>query len=170
MKIIIILTIIAILLVLWLIQDYRKEKNNPKLIQSYHEKGLSDQDILIFRRTMAEAKNQIKAWEKAVKQNQELQLIEQVTGGLDSAKMMFQLIVKQPNLALTNHDFLYKNLPTMVDLIQTYDTIKSVDKLDQGLVTENQKVIRRLSEKIATAYSEEVADDLENLKNEVENG
>lgn len=170
MKIIIILTIVEIILVLWLIHDYKNEKKNPKLMQSYHESGLSDQDITVFRATMQVAKDQIKTWEKAVKQNADLQIIEKVTGGLKSAKQLFQLIVKQPKLALTSQDFLYKQLPTMVDLVAHYEQVKGVDRLDQGLLTDNQKVIRSLSEKIAKTYATELSDDLENLKKEVENG
>jgi 5-bromo-4-chloroindolyl phosphate hydrolysis protein len=37
-----------------------KKKKNPSLIETYHEKGLSDQDITIFRQTMQDAKAQIK--------------------------------------------------------------------------------------------------------------
>ena len=73
-------------------------------------------------------------------------------------------------MALTNHDFLYKQLPTMVELTETYDDVKSVDKLDQNLKIESQKVIRKLSEKIAKTYELEISDDIENIKNEVENG
>lgn len=67
MKLITILIIIAVVLVSRLIHDYKKEKKNPSLIETYHEKGLSDQDITIFRQTMQDAKAQIKSWETAVK-------------------------------------------------------------------------------------------------------
>ena len=170
MKYITILIIIVVVLILWLIHDYKKSKKNPNLIETYHEKGLSDQDITIFRETMQDAKIQIKSWETAVKHDSELQIIENVTGGLKSAKKLFQLIVKRPKMALTNHDFLYTQLPTMVELTETYDDVKSVDKLDQNLKIESQKVIRKLSEKIAKTYELEISDDIENIKNEVENG
>jgi hypothetical protein len=55
-------------------------------------------------------------------------------------------------------------------LTETYDDVKSVDKLDQNLKIESQKVIRKLSEKIAKTYELEISDDIENIKNEVENG
>lgn len=169
MKLITILIIIAVVLILWLRHDYKKSKKT-NLMDTYHEKGLSDQDITIFRGTMKEAKAQIKAWETAVKQDSELQIIENVTGGLKSAKKLFQLIVKHPKMALTNHNFLYKQLPTMVDLTETYDNVKSVDKLNQELKIESQKVIRQLSEKIAKTYELELSDDIEKIKDEVENG
>lgn len=119
---------------------------------------------------MQDAKDQIKQWEIAVKEDAALQVIEQVTGGLDSAKKLFQLIVKRPKIALSNNDFLYKHLPTMLDLIETYQNIKAVDKLDQALLVDSQKVIRALSEKIAGLYAHTVSDDIETIKNEVENG
>ncbi|MDN5983172.1 MAG: 5-bromo-4-chloroindolyl phosphate hydrolysis family protein, partial [Lactococcus sp.] len=145
-------------------------KKNPKLIKTYHKAGLSDQDIVIFRQTMQDAKDQIKQWEIAVKEDAALQVIEQVTGGLDSAKKLFQLIVKRPKIALSNNEFLYKHLPTMLDLIETYQNIKAVDKLDQALLVDSQKVIRVLSEKVAGLYALTVSDDIETIKNEVENG
>ncbi|GFH43195.1 hypothetical protein Hs30E_17460 [Lactococcus hodotermopsidis] len=155
---------------MWLINAYKKEKNNPKLMQQYQAQGLSDHDIAIFRSTMNEAKVQIKTWEKSVKKDADLQVIERVTGGLKSAKKLFQLIVKNPRTALLNHDFLYKNLPTMVELIETYENIKSVDKLDEALLIETKKLVKSLSEKIAKNYESELSDDLEKIKNEVENG
>jgi 5-bromo-4-chloroindolyl phosphate hydrolysis protein len=170
MKIILILIIILVVLILWLIRDYTKSKKNPKLIQKYHDQGLSDQDIAIFRQTMNDAKIQIKAWEKAVKKDADLQIIEGVTGGLKSAKKLFQLIVKTPQTALTNNDFLYKHLPTMVELTETYENLKSVDKLDQNLLIESQKVVRTLSEKIAKIYEVALSDDIKKIKSEVENG
>ena len=162
--------LIVVLLILWLIHDYKTDKKNPKLIKTYHKAGLSDQDIVIFRQTMQDAKDQIKQWEIAVKEDAALQVIERVTGGLDSAKKLFQLIVKRPKIALSNNDFLYKQLPTMLDLIETYQNIKAVDKLDEALLVDSQKVIRALSEKIAGLYTLTVSDDIETIKNEVENG
>ena len=162
--------LIVVLLIIWLIHDYKNDKKNPKLIKTYHKAGLSDQDIVIFRQTMQDAKDQIKQWEIAVKEDAALQVIEQVTGGLDSAKKLFQLIVKRPKIALSNNDFLYKHLPIMLDLIETYQNIKAVDKLDQALLVDSQKVIRALSEKIAGLYALTVSDDIETIKNEVENG
>ena len=141
--------LIVVLLIIWLIHDYKNDKKNPKLIKTYHKAGLSDQDIVIFRQTMQDAKNQIKQWEIAVKEDAALQVIEQVTGGLDSAKKLFQLIVKRPKIALSNNEFLYKHLALLVD---------------------SQKVIRVLSEKVAGLYALTVSDDIETIKNEVENG
>ncbi|MDR1605886.1 MAG: 5-bromo-4-chloroindolyl phosphate hydrolysis family protein [Streptococcaceae bacterium] len=170
MKLIIILMIIVVGLVLWLIHDYKRQQKHPKLLRQYRAQGLSDQDIAVFRQTMNEAKIQIKKWENVVKTDDTLQLIEGVTGGLKSAKKLFQLIVKNPQTALGNHEFLYKQLPTMVELIATYEDLSSVDKLDQSLLTESQAVIRNLSEKIAKHYELELTDNLEKIKDEVENG
>lgn len=170
MKIILIMVVVVILLCLWLIIDYGKEKKNPKLIKSYHDKGLSDKDITIFRQTMTDAKHQIKGWEEAVKRDEALQIIERVTGGLASSKKLFQFIVKEPSAALLNNDFLYSDLPTMVDLIETYSNLKSVEKTDQSLLIESQKVIKQLSEKIANRYTMTLSADIEKVKNEVENG
>ena len=58
----------------------------------------------------------------------------------------------------------------MLDLIETYQNIKAVDKLDQALLVDSQKVIRVLSEKVAGLYALTVSDDIETIKNEVENG
>lgn len=162
--------LVVILLCLWLVYDYDKTKKKPKLIKAYHEKGLSDKDITIFRQTMHEAKNQIEVWEKAVKDDQELQVIESITGGLASSKKMFQFIVKEPSNALSNNDFLYKDLPTMVELLDTYSNLKAIDKCDQELLIESQKVIKQLSEKVANKYALTLSANIEKVKSEVENG
>lgn len=162
--------VVVILLCLWLAYNYNKEKKNPKLIKSYHEKGLSDKDITIFRQIMNEAKNQIKHWQDAVKHDQELQIIESIAGGLASAKKIFQIIVKEPDSALSNNDFLYKDLPNMVELLDTYNNLKSVDKIDQELLIESQKVIKQLSKKIASRYTLTLSADIDKVKSEVENG
>ncbi|GFH40077.1 hypothetical protein Hs20B_04750 [Lactococcus insecticola] len=162
--------LIVVVLILWLIKAYKKEKKNPKLIDQYRKQGLEEQDIEIFRKTMGEAKDQIQTWEKFVKKDGDLQIIEKVTGGLSSAKKLFKLIVQTPNAVLKNDDFLYKKLPNMVELVEHYDDLKSLDKLDAELMTQTTQLIRSLSEKIAKTYENQLSDDIEKIKNEVENG
>jgi 5-bromo-4-chloroindolyl phosphate hydrolysis protein len=120
---------------------------------------------------MADAKEQIETWESVVKKDKDLQVIERVTGGLKSAKKLFKLIVKNPNKALVNQEFLYKNLPNIASLSTSYDNlIKSVKVEHETIVPSSQKLLRELSEKIAKNYEVAIAKEIEIIKNEVRNG
>ena len=59
-----------------------KGMSKKENIERYHEAGLSDTDIKIFRENLSEAKENIKTWEKLLKKEDDLQVVESVTGGL----------------------------------------------------------------------------------------
>lgn len=123
-------TIIILLVALWLISLMRNKTNKKNKtakkpprkenIQRYQEAGLSESDIEIFRDTLADAKENIEKWEANTKKNEELEVVESVTGGLESSKLLFKHIVQNPTQLTKQNDFLYKDLPNMVKLTEKY--------------------------------------------------
>src|SRR5699024_9656970 len=98
--------ILILLVALWLI-SLMKNKSNKKNktakkpprkenIQRYQEAGISESDIEIFRDTLADAKENIEKWETNTKKNDELEVVESVTGGLEASKLLFKHIVQNP--------------------------------------------------------------------------
>lgn len=93
-----------------------KGMSKKENIERYHEAGLSDTDIKIFRENLSEAKENIKTWEKLLKKEDDLQVVESVTGGLEASKQTFKYIVQNPQELTKQNEFLYKDLPNMVKL------------------------------------------------------
>ncbi|RZI48110.1 5-bromo-4-chloroindolyl phosphate hydrolysis family protein [Lactococcus kimchii] len=139
-------------------------------IERYHEAGLSDSDIKIFRENLAEAKTSIKTWEAQTKKDDDLQVVESVTGGLDASKHTFKYIVQNPQELTKQNEFLYKDLPNMVKL-----TEKFIEMKKQAVRTEEIKrdldetllLIKTLSASISKNYHEILMDDVKVIKNQV---
>lgn len=139
-------------------------------IERYHEAGLSDSDIKIFRENLAEAKTSIKTWEAQTKKDDDLQVVESVTGGLDASKHTFKYIVQNPQELTKQNEFLYKDLPNMVKL-----TEKFIEMKKQAVRTEEIKrdldetllLIKTLSASISKNYHEILMDDVNVIKNQV---
>ncbi|EQC90057.1 5-bromo-4-chloroindolyl phosphate hydrolysis protein, partial [Lactococcus cremoris subsp. cremoris TIFN7] len=101
-----------------------KGMSKKENIERYHEAGLSDTDIKIFRENLSEAKENIKTWEKLLKKEDDLQVVESVTGGLDASKHTFKYIVQNPQELTKQNEFLYKYLPNMVKLSEKFIEMK----------------------------------------------
>lgn len=173
-------TVLILLVAIWLISLLRRraiKKNKmtkkpvrKENIQRYQEAGLSDSDIEIFRDTLADAKENIEIWEANIKKNDELDVVESVTGGLESSKLLFKHIVQNPTQLTRQNDFLYKDLPNMVKLTEKYlemekQSVKSQDvsrDMDETLL-----LIRTLSANISKNYHEILMDDVNIIKHEV---
>lgn len=139
----------------------------------YKAAGLSENDITIFRDTMSEAKKNILAWENNMKKNEDLEMVESVTKGLESAKSTFKYIVSNPNQLTKQNDFLYKDLPNMVKLTEKYLEMKAQSvKFDQAKrdMDETLLLIKTLSGQIAKNYHEILMEDVKIIKNEVNYG
>ena len=54
-----------------------KGMSKKENIERYHEAGLSDTDIKIFRENLSEAKENIKTWEKLLKKKMIYKLLNQ---------------------------------------------------------------------------------------------
>lgn len=152
--------------------SYKDKTMNLKgNIERYHEAGLSDSDIKIFRENLAEAKDSIETWEAKIKKDDDLQVVESVTGGLDASKQTFKYIVQHPQELTKQNDFLYKDLPNMVKLTEKY-----LDMKRQAVRTEEIKrdldetllLIKTLSHSISKNYHEILMDDVNVIKQQVD--
>ncbi|WP_276421560.1 5-bromo-4-chloroindolyl phosphate hydrolysis family protein [Lactococcus garvieae] len=173
-------TIIILLVALWLISLMRNKTNKKNKtakkpprkenIQRYQEAGLSESDIEIFRDTLADAKENIEKWEANTKKNEELEVVESVTGGLEASKLLFKYIVQNPTQLTKQNDFLYKDLPNMVKLTEKYlemqkQSVKSEEvsrDMDETLL-----LIKTLATNISKNYHEILMDDVNVIKHEV---
>lgn len=102
----------------------KKEKNTPKLTEDkkeqYRAAGLTDQDIQVFRSTMATLQQQIKEWEKVVDEQSKLKAIDLRVDGLKSAKALFKALVQEPQRMAQASDFIYRHVPNISQLAQKY--------------------------------------------------
>lgn len=173
-------TIIILLVALWLISLMRNKTNKKNKtakkpprkenIQRYQEAGLSESDIEIFRDTLADAKENIEKWEANTKKNEELEVVESVTGGFEASKLLFKHIVQNPTQLTKQNDFLYKDLPNMVKLTEKYlemqkQSVKSEEvsrDMDETLL-----LIKTLATNISKNYHEILMDDVNVIKHEV---
>ncbi|AYG00172.1 5-bromo-4-chloroindolyl phosphate hydrolysis family protein [Lactococcus allomyrinae] len=139
-------------------------------MERYHEAGLSDSDIKILRENLAEAKANIETWETHQKKDDDLQVVESVTGGLDSSKQTFRYIVQNPQELTKQNEFLYKNLPNMVKLTEKFIEMKKqsvrTDDIKRDL-DETLLLIKTLSGAISKNYHEILMDDVNVIKHQV---
>ncbi len=147
-----------------------KTMNLKDNIERYHEAGLSDNDIKIFRENLAEAKKNIETWENQLKKNDDLQVVESVTGGLEASKHTFKYIVQNPQELTKQNEFLYKDLPNMVKLTEKYIEMKKqavkTEEIQRDL-DETLLLIKTLSGNISKNYHEILMDDVNIIKHEV---
>ncbi len=152
-------------------ENYRDKAANLKVnMERYRESGLSDSDIKIFRENLAEAKTNIETWEKNMKKNDDLQVVESVTGGLESSKLTFKYIVQNPQELTKQSEFLYKDLPNMVKLSDKFLEMKKqsvkTDDISRDL-DETLLLIKTLSTNISKNYHDILMDDVNVIKHEV---
>ena len=173
-SILVLILLIKLLVGLSLIHKQHQEKNPTtklkKNIKNYRDSGLSDSDIKLFRETMGEAKRQIELWSKANQSKTDLSVIEDVTGGLASAKKTFQFIVQNPQELTKQSDFLYKDLPNIVKLIESYDKLKAEPVKNERDLSETLLLLKTLSAQVAENYHEILMKDVKIIGEEVQNG
>lgn len=138
--------------------------------QHYHELGLSDSEIELFRDTMNQAKIQIDQLQKNVRSNSKLKALDLRHDYLKISKALFKEIVKNPTRLSDASLFLYTHLPNLVDLTNKYVEInnheiksrEAYDRLEEGI-----QVIEQLTELIQRDYQDFVADDFEDMDIEI---
>ena len=139
-------------------------------MERYHEAGLSDSDIKIFRENLAEAKANIENWEANNKKNDDLQVVESVTGGLEASKLTFKYIVQNPQELTKQNEFLYKDLPNIVKLTEKYLEMKRQAVQSEDIsrdLDETLLLIKTLSSHISKNYHEILMEDVNVIKHEV---
>jgi 5-bromo-4-chloroindolyl phosphate hydrolysis protein len=146
-------------------KEVPKVQKSKDITASYKEAGLNDNDIKIFRDVMGNTRDNIIAWDKHVKANQDLQLIEEVTTGLESSKKMFKYIVNHPQELNLNQSFLYNDLPAMRKLTGKYLDLAGTRESDAH--KEALSTIKALSEKIAKCYQSTLVDDIKEIRSEI---
>ena len=138
--------------------------------QHYHELGLSDSEIELFRDTMNQAKIQIDQLQKNVMANSKLKALDLRRDYLKVSKALFKEIVKSPTRLSDASLFLYTHLPNLVDLTNKYVEINNheiKDKEAYERLEEGIQVIDQLTELIIRDYQDFVADDFEDMDIEI---
>lgn len=158
---------------------FSKSKNNsddsmPNLSREkeehYASLGMTNKEIVFFRDTMADTKNQIKTLEDNMNQVAKLKAINLRYDTLKACKAMFKEIVKEPRKLHMSDRFLYNHLPNLVELTNKYVEInnhelKNKDTFDA--LTQSATAIEEVSQLIVKDYADFVNDDLEDLDIEI---
>ncbi|SJZ99415.1 5-bromo-4-chloroindolyl phosphate hydrolysis protein [Pilibacter termitis] len=151
-----------------------KKKGIPLLSsdkwEHYKQVGLSDNEIELFRETMANLQRDIKDWETAIHANSKLRAIDLRTDGLKAAKALFKELVQEPNRMNEASDFIYKHIPSIRELTAKYQEVASHEVKSSEVFATLQNsadIITKLSEEIARDYTKFVKNDLEDLEIEL---
>lgn len=145
-------------------------KVNRKLMAQYQKAGLSESDIVFFRKTMGEAEGQIRQLDKNISETPKLKAIDLNSDFVKVSKSMFAAIVKEPDRLSEASDFLYRHLPTLVNLTDRYieishHEVKTADTWE--VLAKSLDVITNLGNQIREDYAEFVSDDLNEMDQEM---
>ncbi|GAF39028.1 hypothetical protein FC83_GL002510 [Agrilactobacillus composti DSM 18527 = JCM 14202] len=146
------------------------DKLNHKLLDHYQKAGLSDSDIVFFRKTMASAEQQIRKLNHNIETTPKLKAIDLNLDMVKVSKSMFAAIVKEPQRLSEASDFLYRHLPTLVNLTDRYieishHEVKTTDTWE--VLAKSLEVIKNLGTQIREDYATFVADDLDEMHQEM---
>lgn len=168
------LAFIGALLITWLVwlifftsKPKKKVKTiDTKMLKHYQKAGMSDDDIRFFRETMATTKKQIDQLAHNMQQTTKLKAINLHFEPVKVSQATFKTIVAQPQKLHAASDYLYRHLPTMVDLTAKYNTISQhevKDKDTYAILDKSAQVITQLAQQFRTDYEILVADDLNDI-------
>lgn len=138
--------------------------------QHYHDFGMTDQEIHFFRETMATAKDQIDDLTRYTHELSKLQAINLRHDTLNVARAMFKALVAEPTRLHLADQFLYTDLPNLVELSEKYIQVNQHEIKNRetyAKLEESAQAIDVLSKKIVADYEYFVAEDLENLEIEI---
>ncbi|MFC6170717.1 5-bromo-4-chloroindolyl phosphate hydrolysis family protein [Loigolactobacillus jiayinensis] len=148
-------------------QQPKKLKNvDSDMLQHYRTTGMADEDIQFFRETMSTAKTQIDQLSQNMQRVPKLRAIELHLEPVNVARASFKAIVAEPQKLHAASDFLYRHLPTMVDLTEKYIAISKHEVKDKDTYTVLEKsatVITDLAQQFRDDYEALVADDLSDI-------
>lgn len=139
---------------------------SKKMLNHYYETGLSDTDIAVFRETMADAKQEIIDLETTMTAVPKLRAINLNHDTIETSKAMFAALVKEPQRLQEAADFIYKHLPTSVQIAKKYQEINAheVKTSDTYAVLDRSvEALANLSEQIKKDYTAFVAEDISEL-------
>ena len=108
---------------------------------------------------------------KLLKKEDDLQVVESVTGGLEASKQTFKYIVQNPQELTKQNEFLYKDLPNIVKLSEKFIEMKKqsvrTEEINRDL-DETLLLIKTLSHSISKNYHEILMDDVNVIKHQVD--
>lgn len=137
----------------------------------YKSRGLSDEDIVFFRETMNKAKSQILVLEDNFRHSVELRKIAVDTSVISISQTLFKEIVKAPERLSDVDEFLYVNLPSVMDLTTKYLQIDEHQAKSDSAIEIMRKslpVIHDMCEQIIEDYVNFMEDDIKDMSQEVE--
>lgn len=147
-------------------------KLDRKMLAHYQAAGLSESDIVFFRKTMGEAETQIRQLSKNVAETPKLKTLDLNVDFVKVSKSMFAAIVKEPErISETGaSNFLYRHLPTIVNLTTRYieishHEVKTTDTWE--VLAKSLDVIKNLGNQIREDYTLFVSDDLTEMGQEM---
>ncbi|WP_124057556.1 5-bromo-4-chloroindolyl phosphate hydrolysis family protein [Vaginisenegalia massiliensis] len=148
----------------------RKPATKSKL-QHYLDQGLTKEEIEYFRQQMSPAKEAILTIESQMSKNAKLRAIEARHNTVKVSQAYFKDIVDQPRRITDASDFIYKYLPSLVDLSHKYNEINghvAKNKQTYLLLEKSAQTIEGLCQQITDAYLAFHEQDFNHLKDEIE--
>lgn len=146
------------------------KKVSPEKEAFYKSKGLSKEDIQLFRETMQNAKTQIIQIEKNMSNTGKLKAIEHRNNTTHLSKSLFKEIIKEPNRLHEVDQFLYVHLPSLADLTNKYVEIDNHEKKSRAtydILDKSAETIDEMCQQIAEDYVKFKSNDIEDLDLEV---
>ncbi|MGX7092432.1 5-bromo-4-chloroindolyl phosphate hydrolysis family protein [Hutsoniella sourekii] len=131
------------------------KKKNKKMFEHYQKQGLSQDEIILFRQEMAQAKDTISTIEASFAQTAKIKMIINKYQVIEVCQNYFQQIVQKPKKITQANHFLYDYLPSIADLISKYNEISlhvAKDKQTYQILERTALTIEELSKKICDDY------------------
>ena len=137
----------------------------------YHSKGLTKDEIQLFRKTMQTAREHIYAIEKSTNKSNKLKAIAIRHNTIAIIKDFFKHIVEQPNRLHEVNHFLYTYLPNLKEITESYVEIDShlakTKETYQSLET-GSKTMEDLCQLITKDYLSFMSNGIDDIDIEVE--
>lgn len=136
----------------------------------YYQLGMDKEEVVFFRKTMADAKNQIVKLEHNMKATSKLKSIDLRLQTVTAAKAMFKELVQDPKKLHLADQFLYSHLPNITDLSTKYLEINQHDiksKQTYQALEQCALAIEKVSNLLVNDYNKFVQEDLEDLEVEI---
>lgn len=147
------------------------QRMTPQKEAFYKSRGLSKEEMNMFRSTMHTAREHIYAIEDNMKKRTKLRAIEARNNTMDITKDFFKHIVEQPERLPEVNKFLYTHLPSLKELTDHYleiDNHVAKTRDTYRALEESAQTINEMCGLIAEDYVAFMNHDLENLDVEIE--
>lgn len=169
----------SIALILWVAFKKKEREKKPTHLKSvsqkkkahYQSKGLSDEDIEFFRKTLHTAKLDILAIENEIKKEKKLILIAKRYQLIDTCKSYFKEIVNHPDQIHEVDRFLYVYLPSLKELLMKYNALYQQERKSKetfAVLQKSRKTIDEICSKITQDHEQFTLKISEELKDSIE--